>query len=303
VPSLRQLDYLVAIADTLHFRRAAEKVNTTQSTLSTQIKALEDRLGILLIERSRSQVMLTSAGQDVVEVARRMLKDAQDIRDLARGYRLGPTGLLRVGVTCIAAPMLVPRLSALLRAHFPSLSVAISEGLPGALMSELEDGRLELAIVAMPEKSDALGAATLFDDQLLLVVRSSDSLADRKSVSLGDLQNRDVLVLGPGHRVHDDIGELLTAASAQALSSYGATSIDTLCELVARGAGATLVPAHAMRERLMHDKRLATVPVIDNLKPRSFALMWRIAAQNAPDIAKARQAIKAEFSKDVVTRV
>lgn len=303
MPSLRQLDYLVAISDTLHFRRAAEKVNTTQSTLSTQVKVLEDRLGVILIERSRSQVMLTAAGHDVVQIARRMLKDAQDIRDLARGYRLGPNGALRIGVSSLTAAPMVPVLACILQAQFPNVVVSICEGTSASLTSELEDGRLELAIIAMPEAAEHLRCALVVEDHFCLVVRAGEALAQKPQIRLQDLSGVNVVLLGAAHRIHDDLGDKLADVGARVLSPYKGVSVDTLCELVARGTGVTLLPKQILQSRLSADTRLACVPIADPLPGCMFGLMWRTAAQNAPDLAKVRQAIKTAFAKELAMRV
>ena len=135
MPTLRQLDYLVAIADTRHFRRAAEHTNTTQSTLSSQLKALEERLGLELVERSSTRVVVTPCGEEIVAIARRMLRDAQTIREIAKTRLKGLSGVLRAGVPPTIGPSLLPRAIPLLRRNYPQLQLHVREEPPSRLLA------------------------------------------------------------------------------------------------------------------------------------------------------------------------
>ena len=150
MPNLRQLEYLVAIADTRNFRRAAERTHATQPTLSGQLKTLETRLGVKLVERTRSQVMITPVGNQVVSIARRMLADAEEIRMLSASGGKELSGVLRLGLPPTIGPYLLPLMIPNLKKHYPDLKLYVREELPSELMSALADGRHDLVLSLMP---------------------------------------------------------------------------------------------------------------------------------------------------------
>ena len=150
MPNLRQLEYLVAVADTLHFRRAAERANTTQPNVSEQLKALEERLGAKLVERSRSRVLLTPLGVQVVDVARRMLRDMSEIKMLASTGGRELSGLLRLGLPPTIGPYLLPHVMPKLHEAYPELKLYVREALPEQLPKSLDEGSLDAIITLLP---------------------------------------------------------------------------------------------------------------------------------------------------------
>ena len=162
MPNLRQLEYLVALAETRHFRRAAERAHTTQPTLSEQLKALEERLGVQLVERSRAKVSLTPLGIQVVEIARRMLADAAEIRALATSGGTELSGVVRLGLPPTIGPYLLPSVIPALRKRFPGLKLYVREELPGSLPKSIEEGAHDLIISLLPIGQAALTVAPLF---------------------------------------------------------------------------------------------------------------------------------------------
>ena len=197
MPTLRQLEYLVAVADARHFRRAAERTNTTQPTLSEQIKALEGRLGVQLIERSRSRVVLTPIGLEVVEVARRMLKDARSLREMCSRKDDRPGGVLRLGVSPTVGPNLLPRVIPELHRVFPDLRLYVREDAVRMLPRGLDEAQYDAIVAQMPIRGTEIDSVVLYREPLLLAMAADDPLVRKSKLGGQDHADRSVLALGP----------------------------------------------------------------------------------------------------------
>jgi len=170
MPTLRQLEYLTALADTLHFRRAAERMHATQPTLSEQLQALERRLGIQLVERSRSKVLITAIGLEVVTIARRVLRDIRRIRDITGNNGYGLAGVIRLNLISSVGPYFLSRVVPELQARYPQLKLYAREELPHELFSELDDGVHDVIIAPSPVSENGLKQTVIFDEPLYLTV-------------------------------------------------------------------------------------------------------------------------------------
>lgn len=275
VPNLRQLEYLVALADTLHFRRAAERANSTQPTLSEQLKTLEDRLGAQLVERSRTRVLLTPVGHQVVEVARRMLRDASEIQMLASSGGRELSGLLRLGVPPTIGPYLLPHVLPAVRRAYPGLKLYVRESLPEDLPRMLEDGRLDLVITLFPVVQGEFTGVTLFREPLLLAVASDHPLANSQSVRKEHLNGQDMLALAPGHQLHDTVLSLCEEFGAKLRLDFEGTSLDTLREMVVMGLGITFLPGLYVQREIVGDPNLKTMPIEGRSISRTVGMVWR----------------------------
>ena len=172
LPSLKQLHYLVALSTHLNFTRAAESCFVTQSTLSAGLKELEEILGVQLVERDRQSVLMTSVGLDIAARAREILAATQDLVDQASGVEAPMCGALRLGIIPTIAPFLLPASLRLLRERYPLLRLTLREDLTANLIERLEDGQLDLALIALPFPTGTLRVEPLFDDPLWLVGNS-----------------------------------------------------------------------------------------------------------------------------------
>jgi LysR family hydrogen peroxide-inducible transcriptional activator len=275
MPNLRQLEYLVALADTRHFRRAAEKANTTQPTLSEQLKALETRLGVQLVERSRSSVVLTAVGQQVVDVARRMLADANEIRALAASGGRDLAGLLRLGLPSTIGPYLLPHIIPELHRTYPGLKLYVREELPNALPAALGDGKHDLILSLLPVKGADLVSEPLFREPLYLAVAADDPLAGQETVRRASLKARDVLALGPGHQLHDVVQALCAELGARLRFDFEGTSLDTLREMVAMGVGITFLPGLYVHSVAGRDPSIRMLEIDGRSVYRTVGLVWR----------------------------
>lgn len=278
MPTLRQLEYLVALSETGHFRHAAERLNATQPTLSEQIKALETRLGAQLVERSRGGVLLTPLGTEVVRIARRMLADADDIRTLATTDAGTLAGVLRLGLPHTIGPYLLPLLIPTLKAAYPNLKLYVREELPHNLARSLADGHHDLILTLLPLKDAGLASAALFEEPLSLAVSNAHRLADCQTAKLSDLAGEDVLALGEGYQLHDVVVSLCRDAEARLRLDYEGTSLDTLREMVAMDLGVTFLPGLYVRAIAHADHNIRIIPFQGRRLQRPVGLAWRVTS-------------------------
>jgi LysR family transcriptional regulator, hydrogen peroxide-inducible genes activator len=298
VPTLRQLDYLVAIADTRHFRRAAGKVNTTQSTLSSQLKALEERLGMELVERSSTRVVVTPCGEEIVAIARRMLRDAQTIREIAKTRMNGLSGVMRAGVPPTIGPSLLPKVIPLLRLKFPQLKIYVREEKPSDLVIALENGGYDVIITVLPVASAALVSVPLFEDPLLLAIASDHPLASKPSLMSADLADQDILTLTKGHHLHSVVETLCQRTGATLRDDYQGTSLDTLREMVASGLGVAVLPMIYTRNRLVSDPSIVLRELADYPLVRTIGMCWRQSTPQGDRFQSIANVVMSSVSKE-----
>jgi len=299
MPNLRQLEYLVALADTRHFRRAAERANTTQPTLSEQLKALEDRLGVQLVERTRSKVVLTAIGQQVVEIARRMLADSSEIKALAASGGRELSGLVRLGLPPTIGPYLLPHVIPELHRTYPGLRLYVREDLPAGLPGALEEGALDVIITPLPVRGADIVAVPLFREPLYLATASDHPLAMSENVTRERLAGQDVLALGPGHQLHDVAIGLCEELGARLRRDYEGTSLDTLREMVAMGLGITFLPGLYVRSVAARDASVATMEIQGRSVYRTVGMAWRRTSARQHDYQLFAQRIRAVVARDL----
>lgn len=277
MPTLRQLSYLVAVADTLSFRRAAEACHVTQPTLSEQLQGLEARLGVRLVERSRHRrVVLSPVGREVAERARGVLAGVRDIVELARS---GPgllEGSVRLGVPPTLGPYLLPHLLPALAERHPALAIEPREGPSRELRARLAEGGLDLLLDQAPPAPDPdLAAEPVAAEALLLALPGSHPLAGAAEVRAADLAGLAVLALGPSSRLDEILAPFCAGCGATLSHEFAETSLDLLRRLVAMGRGATFLPALYAREEGGADAGLALKRLFPEPPERRLALLWR----------------------------
>ena len=275
MPSLQQLRYLVAVADTLHFRRAAEAVNVTQPTLSTQLRELELRLGVQLVERTRSRVVMTPVGTEITARARRVLREVADIREIARGAQRPLSGTIRVGVVQSLGSYLLPHLIPDLHDGFPDLRLYVREGLADALIQRLEDGAIDFLFYPLPLVRADLVTVPLFREPLFIVLPREHRLAEAPEIRPEDLKGETILTLEPGHRLHEQVRALAEAYAARLSHDFEGTSLDTLRQMVAMGLGITLLPALYVRSEVAREKLVVARPMLGEPPSREIGMVWR----------------------------
>lgn len=275
MPTIRQLEYLVAIADVRHFRRAAERVNTTQPTLSGQLKALEERIGVVLVERSRSRVSLTPVGSEVVEIARRILRDTREIRAIGEAHQKKLSGIVRLGLPPSIGPYLVPRLIPDVRREFPDLKFYAREDASQVLPNALADGTFDIIITMLPVGSTDSEAIELYKEPVYLAVPIDHPLAKHTEVSRADLRGLQVLTLGPAHGFHHLVRQLCEESGARIMSDYEGTSLDALREMVGTGLGVSFFPGLYIKTQLVKDKSIRTIAISGKPVSRTVGMAWR----------------------------
>lgn len=273
--NIRDLRYLVALAEHRHFGRAAAASFVSQPTLSTQIRKLEDELGVALIERAPRRVMLTPIGREVAERARRILAEVNELRETAQRSRDPEAGTVRLGIFPTLGPYLLPHVVPRVRTRFPKLELLLVEEKTEVLLSQLREGRLDAAILAMPLHDDQLQVAFLFEEPFLLAVPTGHPLAARPSISLHDLGKESLLLLEDGHCLRDQALDVCHLAGAGEKSGFRATSLETLRQMVAAGVGITLLPKLAVAPPIPASHDIALVPFRAPPPHRRIAMVWR----------------------------
>lgn len=277
--NLRDLEYLLAVAEHLHFGKAALAVHVSQPTLSMQLKKLEETLGVQLFERSNKQVMLTPMGVDMVARAQRILNEAAQMRLVAKSAADPLSGILRLGLFPTLAPYLLPTLMPALTTAFPKLAVQLVEEKTPTLLAQLASGALDCALLAMPVETEGLAAASLFQEPFLLAIAADHRLAARKIVTFDDLARESVLLLEDGHCLRDQALEVCNIAGIGEANNFRATSLETLRHMVSSSQAVTLMPQLATRA---NDPHMRYIPFKSPAPMRKIGLYWRKTSARTP---------------------
>ncbi|WP_319533237.1 hydrogen peroxide-inducible genes activator [uncultured Cohaesibacter sp.] len=299
LPSLRQLTFLVALSEELHFSNAAKRCNVTQSTLSAGLKDLEAILQVSLAERTKRSVIMTPIGARIAAKARELLTDAEDLVTMASEASAPLSGDLHLGAIPTVGPFLLPRLRPLIKVAYPDLRLFLREELTEPLLEGLRSGRLDAALIALPHNTGELMTHELFDDGYHLVVPMDHPLSCATRTDLTGLRDQKFMLLEKGHCLQQ-----------HALSAYpglinrneefDATSLPTLMAMVEEGLGTTLIPDLAIDAGLTRGHQVHRISLPDAL-PRRIALVWRRSSAREADfllladlLREARQSLKAK---------
>jgi LysR family hydrogen peroxide-inducible transcriptional activator len=274
--NLRDLSYLVAVADHLHFGRAADACFVSQPTLSAQIKKLERELGVQLVERNPRHIMLTAVGEQVVERARTVLREAAGIEEVARQSQDPESGTLRLGLFPTLAPYLLPHVVPSLHRRFPDLELLLVEEKTEVLLGQLRDGALDAALLALPVHDDVLHQEDLFAEDFVLAVPADHPLAAGDGpVDTSVLAGDHVLLLEEGHCLREQALSVCRLAGAEEQEGFRATSLETLRQMVAAGVGVTLLPELAVRPPVPVSPDVVLRRFAEPVPRREVAMFWR----------------------------
>jgi LysR family hydrogen peroxide-inducible transcriptional activator len=296
MPTLRQFEYLVAIADLRHFGRAATACHVSQPTLSQQLRTLEERLGVPLVERGLGGAELTPIGREVAERARRLLVEAKDLRDLARRAADGAAGTIRLGVTPTLGPYLLPPIIATLHREQPDLRLYIREGIPDDQALELARGQIDLLIGPLPIAGEGFTLEPLFREPLRLVAPPDHALA-RGPASREALKGAPVLSLDRRHHLHRQVAALCAEHEMVLLRDYEGTSLDSLQQMVGSGLGLAILPECYIRSDSGGTIGVALVEVEGWAATRSIAAAWRAGAAYADTYAAIARRVQGQARK------
>lgn len=273
--NFRALEYLVTLADVRHFSRAAELCHVSQPTLSTQIRKLEEELGVQLVERSPRQVMLTRIGEDVVERARTVLADVEAMRAIARRSRDPHSGTLRIGIFPTLAPYLLPHVIPGIRKRYPRLTLQLFEEKTEVVLAMLAQGKLDAGLLALPVPGESFQVKVLFEESFVLAAPEGHPLAGRKRIRLEDLEDQELLLLEDGHCLRDQALEVCRLAGAHEKLDFHASSMETLRQMVAANTGITLMPALSIKPPVAMTENLVLRPFAPPAPKRTIAMVWR----------------------------
>ncbi|GAA4870546.1 LysR substrate-binding domain-containing protein [Luteimonas vadosa] len=273
--NLRDLRYLVALAEAKHFGRAAAACFVSQPTLSTQIRKLEEELGVPLVERAPRKVMLTPAGREIAERARRIVDDVEQLGEAARRSQDPEAGTVRLGLFPTLGPYLLPHVVPRIRRRFPRLELLLVEEKSDVILSRLREGKLDAALLALPLHADQLHVEVLFEEPFLLAVPEGHPLAGRDTLALNELSQHKLLLLEDGHCLRDQALDVCQLAGAGEQGEFRATSLETLRQMVAAQVGVTLLPTLAVKPPVACSPDIRLLSFHDSQPSRTIAMAWR----------------------------
>ncbi|MEZ5531713.1 MAG: LysR substrate-binding domain-containing protein [Steroidobacteraceae bacterium] len=272
---LRDLRYLVAVADTQHFGRAATACHVSQPTLSAQLKKLEASLGVQLIERGPRRASLTAAGRRIVARARTMLEAADDVVEIARTFGDPLAGRLRLALLPTIGPYLLPRVTARIRRALPRLELMLYEYQTAPMLERLRAGDIDAGVLALPVDLEGLEVHVLYDEPFMLAAPAGHRLAADGAVRKTDLAGETVLLLEDGHCLRDQALDVCSRAGMHEKQDFRATSLETLRQMVASGVGVTLLPELATRGAYGAARGVVVRPFVKPAPQRRIGIVWR----------------------------
>lgn len=300
--SLTELKFIVAVAQERNFRRAAEKCFVTQPALSLAIKKLEVALGVILFERSRTDVSATEIGQKIVEQASKVLEEVARIKQLADLGKNQLMGTLKIGLIHSIGPYLLPEIIPILRKTAPDMPLEVEENLTANLETQLRNGVIDAAIVALPFNVPGLQHRVLYDEEFDVVVPNQHHWATRSHIRPEELSDEKVLLLNSGHCFSNQVTQACPELSRKGEILQG-NSLETIRNMVASNLGITVLPCSATAERY-HNPLIKVIPFVAPAPTRRIAIAWRksfVRLEALEKIAEAIKAIDSDYMKIVVS--
>lgn len=299
IPTLQQLRYAVAVADTRHFGRAAAACFVSQPALSVQIRELEAKLGVQLFERSRSGVIVTAAGVEVIDRARRLLRDVEDLCDAAAVAGGGLAGTVRLGTIPTIAPYVLPEVVRRVTAAHPDLTLYLREDRTDPLVAQLVSGELDVLLLALPLRRPGVEELPLYDEPFLLAVPDAHPLARTRRCPLDALADQPLVLLEDGHCLRDQALAVCEQAGHDGRPEVQGTSLSTVVQMVHAGLGVTLLPVSAVSRDVHADDGVALVDIEPANPTRSVGIAWRASSARA-DAYRVLGALVAEAAREVL---
>ncbi|MBD9555468.1 hydrogen peroxide-inducible genes activator [Ensifer sp. ENS03] len=288
--TLRQMRYFDALASARHFGKAAELVHVSQPALSAQIMEMENHLGVKLVERSRSGVLLTRKGEEVLVRTRAILSEVDQLELSARASSGTLEGRIRIGVIPTLAPYLVPRLVPHLRQVYPAIEIELKESVTSRLVADLGEGLLDAVVAALPIEADGLSTKPLFSDRFYMAMADDERNILMSPLTEDQVDVEQLLLLEEGHCLRDQALAVCSTAGKRRLVSFGATSMTTLLQMVANGMGMTLIPEIAIATEAARNS-IRIVPFAAPEPAREIGLIWRRSSPRERDMEALASAI------------
>jgi len=291
LPTLKQLEYLVALADVGHFGRASERCNITPSTLSAGIRDLENVLGVSLAERTKRRVLMTPIGKEIAARSRLLLRDAEEVMALAVSNHEPMSGEMRLGVIPTISPFLLPRVLPTIHEKHPALCLYLREEQTAPLLSRLRSGEIDLALIALPYDIEGLTSRIILEDKFQFACYESHPLAIKKTVSVSALIDEPLMLLEEGHCLRGHALEACQFHDVQIRAQFEATSLHTLVQMVASGMGVTLLPELAIDSHITKGTSIKLIP-LSNKASRQIGLVWRQSSLRSRDFETLKDTLK-----------
>ncbi len=273
--NLRALQYFVKLAELKHFSQAAEACFVSQPTLSTQIRKLEEELGVDLVERAPRNVMLTPIGEDIAHRARHILRDIKQLQDAARRSSDPQSGSIKLGIFPTLAPYMLPHVIPVIRREYPNLKLELAEEKTNIILDMLDQGRLDAGLLALPVETHGMEVEVLFEEPFVAAMPSSHPLTDKQTIEMKDLEGEELLLLEEGHCLRDHALAVCELSGAHERVDFHATSMETLRQMVAANAGVTLMPVLSVKPPIAATDNLSLRPFRTPAPSRTIALVWR----------------------------
>jgi LysR family transcriptional regulator, hydrogen peroxide-inducible genes activator len=290
LPTIKQLQYLVALHDHGHFGKAAEACFVTQSTLSAGLRELESLIGITIVERTRRIVRFTALGERLADKARRVLREAEELGDMVRASGKPLSGELRMSVIPTIAPFLLPRILPRLRRDWPDLKLYLREETSGAACESLGHGRADCVLLALPYGCGDVEAETLFEDKLYVAYPGTDTPPDQVTPAMID--EKRLLLLEDGHCLKDHVLSACNRPELRAEASMLGTSLHTLVQMVDNDLGVTMLPEMAIKADILEHTGIIIRPLVAEHPSRSIALAWRRASPRSKEFQLLADALR-----------
>jgi len=290
--NIRDLQYFVKLSELKHFSKAADACFVSQPTLSTQIRKLEEELGISLVERAPRKVMLTPIGEDIAHRARHVLRDIEHIRDAARRSKDPETGTIKLGIFPTLAPYLLPHVIPVIRKRYPDLRMQLAEEKTEDILNMLDQGRLDAGLLALPVEEQGMEIEVLFDEPFVTAMPASHPLCDKQSITMQDLEGEELLLLEEGHCLRQQALAVCKLAGAHERVDFHATSMETLRQMVAANAGVTLMPVLSVKPPIPSTDNIVLRPFAPPPPSRTIALVWRNSSPMGGFLRKLAESLK-----------
>jgi LysR family hydrogen peroxide-inducible transcriptional activator len=275
IPSIKQLKYICAVAEHRHFSKAAEACFVTQSTLSASIQDLESQLDALIFERNKKSVLITPLGERLLQQARVVLGDVEDFISIAHSHDEALAGEIRLGVIPTIGPFLLPSLLSELRKQYTKLRLYLREDMSADLVQRLQQGKLDLILLAFPYPLPEIETVSLFNDDFLLCLPPGHSLENAEQVKQQQLRGESLLLLEEGHCLRDHALEACKLEKAETDIVYEGNSLHTLVQMVANGLGVTLLPAVSIKGGVLGNTQLQLKSFGSENVSREIGMAWR----------------------------
>jgi len=289
--NLRDLKYIVAVAHTKSFVKAAEQCFVSQPTLSMQVKKLEESLGIKIFERNNKRVLITDVGQSIIATAKHILQEVDLIKEISTNAQNPLAGNFKLGAFPTLASYILPSLVPLIKEQLPHIRLILVEEKTNTLIQQLKNGELDAALLAAPIKEDGLVTERLFDDTFKLAVSSQHDLAKQTAITPSDLAGEPLLLLDEGHCLRDQSLQFCQLNDVKEEQNVRATSLETLRQMVRANTGITFIPNIAIQK---NEHNIRYIPFIEPQPQRTICLVWRKTSPKSDLLSRVKKLIQAE---------